>query len=157
MRVKDIMTSTVSCVRSSETLSAAAKLMWDSDCGALPVIDDDSRVLGMITDRDICMSAWSLDRAPSDLLVSQSMSRELFSCASSATLTSAENIMRAQQVRRLPVIDEQGRLAGIISLADIVRAADGGKNRDVDADEVSSTLASICQRRPVSAPPFISA
>jgi len=157
MRVKEVMTSNASCVRSSESLSAAAKLMWDCDCGAVPVIDEASRVVGMITDRDICMSCWSQDRAPSALQVAQSMSRALYTCTPEDTLASAEKLMRSRQVRRLPVIDEQGRLAGIISLADLVKHADGQATREVAAHELTSTLAGICQPRAVAAPPSINA
>jgi CBS domain-containing protein len=157
MRVKDIMTSNVAGVRASESLSAAAKLMWDCDCGPVPVLDDDSRVVGMITDRDICMSCWTQDRAPSAILVSQSMSSELFTCSPEDSLGDAEEIMRSRQVRRLPVVDDRGRLAGIISMADIVREAQreqGRRSREVVSEEVTATLASICQPRAVSAPPY---
>jgi CBS-domain-containing membrane protein len=155
MRVKDVMSSNVSGIRSSQSLSAAAKIMWDCDCGALPVIDEASRVLGMITDRDICMSCWTQDRPPSAILVSESMSRALFSCSAEDTLAATEEIMRSRQVRRLPVLDTQGRLAGIISLADLVREAQrerGGRRQDVVSEEVASTLASICQPRKRAAP-----
>jgi CBS domain-containing protein len=150
MKVKEVMTSNVSCVRSSEPLSAAAKLMWDCDCGAVPVIDEASRVIGMITDRDICMSCWSQDRGPSAIQVSESMSKEIYSCTPEDSLDSAENLMRSRQVRRLPVVDREGRLAGIISLADLAKRTRG-------RDEVTSTLASICKPRAVAAPPTINA
>jgi CBS domain-containing protein len=156
MRVKDIMTSNASCVQASESLSAAAKLMWDCDCGAVPVIDESSKVIGMITDRDICMSCWTQDRSPSALQVSQSMSRELYSCSPEDTLASAESTMRSKQVRRLPVTDGQGRLAGIISLADLVKHTSGAR-RDVVPEELAKTLAGICQTRGHAAPPIINA
>ena len=160
MRVKDIMTRNVSGVRASEPLSAAAKIMWDCDCGSVPVLDDASRVIGMITDRDICMSCWTRDRASSAIQIAHSMSSELFSCSPDDMVGDAEEIMRSRQVRRLPVVDELGRLAGIISLADIVREAQreqGRRSKEVVADEVASTLASICQPRSVTAPPYVSA
>jgi CBS domain-containing protein len=159
MRVKDVMTSNVASVRVTDSLSAAAKLMWDCDCGAIPVIDDGSRVIGMITDRDICMSCWSRDRGPGALQVSESMSRELYSCTPDDTLVNAEGIMRSRQVRRLPVTDSQGRLAGIVSLADLVKhtQSTGGRRKDVVPEEVTSTLAGICQPRGHAAPPTINA
>src|SRR5688572_27513387 len=159
MRVKDIMTSNVSCVRLTDSLSDAAKLMWDCDCGAIPVIDDSSKVVGVITDRDICMSCWTKDRAPSGLQVSESMSRQLFCCSPDDNLATAENTMRPKRVRRLPVTDGQGRLAGIISLADLVKHTDGsaGRRQEVVPEEVASTLAGICKSRGVKAPPTINA
>jgi CBS domain-containing protein len=133
--------------------------MWDCDCGAVPVVDESSQVIGMITDRDICMSCWSQDRAPTAIQVSQSMSRELFCCSPEDSLASAETTMRSKQVRRLPVTDREGRLAGIISLADLVRqGATNGQRREAAPDEVASTLAGICRRRGgVAAPPVINA
>ena len=160
MRVKDIMTSNVSCVRATDSLSSAAKLMWDCDCGAVPVVDESSQVIGMITDRDICMSCWSQDRAPTAIQVSQSMSRELFCCSPEDSLASAESTMRSKQVRRLPVTDGEGRLAGIISLADLVKQSrqGDGQRREAAPEEVTSTLAGICQRRgAAAAPPVINA
>jgi CBS domain-containing protein len=156
MRVKDVMTSSAAAIRAVEPLSAAARVMWDCDCGAIPVIDDASRVIGMITDRDICMSCWTRDRAPSAILVSDSMSKQLFTCSPEDTLAATEDIMRSRQVRRLPVVDAQGRLAGIISLADIVRQAQreqGHRTKEVVPDEVASTLASICQPRAAASVP----
>lgn len=158
MRVRDIMTREVSCIRSSEALSEAAKRMWDCDCGAIPVIDDASRVIGMITDRDICMSCWAEDRAPSAIPVTRAMSSTLHACLPGDSLARAEEIMRSNQVRRLPVVDEAGRVVGIISLADIVREAERDQKRqstEVMPDEVASTLASICERRPIAARPFL--
>ena len=157
MRVKDVMTSNVSCVRSSEPLSAAAKLMWDCDCGAIPVVDESSKVIGVITDRDICMSCWSQDRAPGAIQISESMSKELYCCTPEDSLADAEKLMRSKQVRRLPMTDKQGRLAGIVSLADLVKHAHGQSSREVGPDEVTSTLAGICQPRGVAAPPTINA
>ncbi|HEV8247141.1 MAG TPA: CBS domain-containing protein [Polyangiaceae bacterium] len=147
--VGDLMTRDVAHVRSNEPLSAAAKLMWDCDCGAVPVLEQTSdRVVGMITDRDICMSTWSRDAAPSAIPISSAMSNQLHYCSPSDDVTAAEALMRSQQIRRLPVLDSSGKLVGIISLADVVRRtpAAGVRARvgDITADEVASTLANIC-------------
>src|SRR5687768_2334487 len=118
MKVTDLMTRKVACVRADEPLSSAAKLMWDCDCGAVPVIDGSDRVVGMITDRDICMATWSRDQAPSGISVHQAMSEELHQCSPDASVATAEGLMRSKQIRRIPVVDENQRLAGILSLAD---------------------------------------
>jgi CBS-domain-containing membrane protein len=149
MRVADLMTKDVACCRANEPLSVAAKLMWDSDCGALPVLDDaGERVVGMITDRDICMCTWMRRSAPQDIPVNEAMSRTLHACSPGDSVASAEAVMRDNKIRRLPVLDAHGRLDGIISLADIVREAERERNRpqkEVGADEIAQTLATICQ------------
>jgi CBS domain-containing protein len=149
MNVADLMTRDVTCVRANEPLSIAAELMWSCDCGAVPVLDDQGeRVVGMITDRDICMATWTQDSAPSSVPIHRAMSRELFSCSPRDTLANAERVMQKHQVRRVPVIDDDGRLVGILSLADVARRADGApRTKDLDPDDVASTLATICAPR----------
>ncbi len=151
MKVRDLMTKNVASIRASEQLSAAAKLMWDCDCGALPVLDDMGvRTIGMLTDRDICMAAWMQDRPPSAIPVLHAMSQALVRCAPDDSISVAEDTMRSKQIRRLPVLDGDGRLVGIISLADIAREVERERRRgarEVAPDEVSTTLASICEPR----------
>jgi CBS domain-containing protein len=148
--VSELMTKKVAWVRASDSLSAAAKQMWDCDCGVVPVLEDGSeRVVGMITDRDICMATFLRDRSPSGIQVSDAMSRGLHACAPTDEIERAEDLMREKQVRRLPVVDTAGRLIGVLSLADIVRRTrpSNGKNKkpQIAADEVALTLANICE------------
>jgi CBS domain-containing protein len=149
MKVLDLMTKDVACVRDTDPLSTAAQLMWDCDCGAVPVIDSSEQVVGMITDRDICMATWSRNCPPSDIPVSAAMSRELFHCSPDSSVSAAENLMRSRQVRRIPVLDPNRRLAGILSLADIARRADSVGLRAAPSElqpmEIATTLANICQ------------
>jgi signal-transduction protein with cAMP-binding, CBS, and nucleotidyltransferase domain len=111
------------------------------------VLDDAGRVIAMITDRDICMAALMRDRAPSAIPVSEAMSRSLRSCQPDDAVATAEKTMRTYQIRRIPIVDKDGRLVGVLSLADIVRAAERKKGRapkDVAPAEVAGTLADIC-------------
>lgn len=148
MKVSEIMTKKAVSIGSQEPVSAAAKLMWDCDCGAVPVIEND-KVIGMITDRDICMSTFLNDRSPSGLRVAEAMSRQLYYCAPSDTVAFAEEIMRSKQIRRLPVLDDSRRLVGILSLADIARRGEistaKGSTNELGADQITLTLANICQ------------
>lgn len=148
MKVAELMTKNVVSIGSHEPASAAAKLMWDCDCGAIPVVEN-QRVVGMITDRDICMAAWMRDQPLSHVRASEVMSRALFYCSPSDTVGVAENLMRSKQIRRLPVVDDLRQLVGILSLADIVRGADGGAIRgtsnELDAQEIMLTLSRICR------------
>jgi CBS-domain-containing membrane protein len=146
MKVAGLMTKDVASCHTDESLSVAAERMWTHDCGVLPVLDGTGRVVGMVTDRDICMSAWMNGAPPQALAVSTAMSRAVHCCSPEDDLSSAEQCMRKHQVRRVPVIDQAGGLVGILSLADIVRAAarDSGRGRaEVAPQEVASTLAKI--------------
>jgi CBS domain-containing protein len=148
MKVRDLMTTGVASIDSDDSLSSAARMMWECDCGVIPVTRE-GRVLGVITDRDICMASWIRNQPLSELCVSDSMSRELFSCAPDDNVSVAERLMQSRQIRRLPVIDKEGHLVGILSLADIVRGTEraGRGVSDVSSNEVASTLATICQPR----------
>jgi CBS domain-containing protein len=147
MKIRDLMTKQVASVRASDSTAVAARLMWDCDCGAVPVLDEEGRAIAMITDRDICMAALMRDRAPSAIPVADAMSRDLQSCGPDDSVSSAEQLMRAHQIRRIPILDRDRRPLGLLSLADIVRATDRQKGRapsEVAAEEVAVTLADIC-------------
>ncbi len=157
MKVREVMTTNVACVRKDDSLSTAAQLMWDSDCGSIPVKEEGSeRVVGMITDRDICMATWSQDRPPSSIPVWEAMSSELYFSSPDETVSSAESLMRSRQVRRVPVLDDGQKLVGILSLADIAIAPQRkGTRRDTSEfapAEVAETLAGICQPRGTQQP-----
>ena len=162
MKTRDLMTKQVASVQATDSTAVAARLMWDCDCGAIPVLDDEGRAIAMITDRDICMAALMRDRAPSAIPVSDAMSRGLQCCGPDDSISSAEQLMRTHQVRRVPIIDRERRPVGLLSLADIVRATDRHKGRathEVAPEEVALTLADICaapahELNPPAPPPF---
>src|SRR4051812_2184127 len=101
MIVAELMTENPASVGLRQPLSEAARIMWECDCGALPVLDDEQQVRGMITDRDVCMATWFQHRAPQDIAVAGAMSERLYYCLPTDTLTTAEGLMRAKQVRRI--------------------------------------------------------
>jgi len=147
MKTRDLMTKQVASVRATDSTAVAARLMWDCDCGAIPVLDEEGRAIAMITDRDICMAALMRDRAPSAIPVSDAMSRDLQCCGPDDSVSSAEQLMRTHQVRRIPIVDRERHPLGLLSLADIVRATDrhkGRATREVAPAEVALTLADIC-------------
>ena len=146
--VSELMTKKVSYVRTDESLSAAAKKMWDGDCGAVPVIEaGGERVVGMITDRDICIATWSRNAAPSAISISEVMSSDpLYSAGPDDPISSVKDLMRNQQIRRLPVLDHERKLVGIVSLADIAAKAEriGAQSaEEVVTTAVAETLAGI--------------
>src|SRR5262249_23135759 len=128
----------------------AALLMWDCDCGAVPVIAGDSvgQPVGVITDRDICMCALFQGKPLRDLRVDQAMSRGILTCRSEDSIAQAEQAMREARIRRLPVVDSEGSLVGMLSLADIAREAareQASSSKDITDTEVNLTIAAICQ------------
>jgi CBS domain-containing protein len=153
MSVKDLMTEQPRTVGPYDKLDAAARRMWEGDCGALPVVNDEGVVISMITDRDICMATWSRNQRPEELRVRDAMSQRLVTCSPSEPLDAAEAAMRLHQVRRLPVVDEGKKLVGIISLADIALANERAARQDRarESDGLSTTLAIICEKTPIQA------
>jgi CBS domain-containing protein len=149
MLVERLMTRLVHACRADDTLAHAARLMWDSDCGCLPVCggNGSTNVVGIITDRDICMCGLFEGRPLSDLKVAIAMSRGVLMCRAGDEIENAERIMRDARVRRLPVIDDAGMLVGMLTLADLAREAArerGSPARDVTDGDVEDTLAAIC-------------
>jgi len=109
MKVGELMTADAKACGPSDTLNRAAQLMWENDCGAVPVVDQQLRVIGMVTDRDICMAAYTQGRPLAQSRVESAMSHGAYTCAPGDDIASAEKLMCERQVRRLPVIDEEGR------------------------------------------------
>jgi CBS domain-containing protein len=150
MRVDQVMTKQVKWCTSEDTLDRAAQLMWNSDCGCLPVCaaEGANRVIGVVTDRDICMSALFQGKALRELRVANAMARVLKACRPGDSLADAEKFMSEARIRRLPVVDDQGSLVGIIALADLAREAvrehAAGKS-DITESAVGDTLAAICE------------
>lgn len=122
-RVQDAMTRDVATCRASDTLNRAAQLMWEADCGAVPIVDDGNKLIGIITDRDICMAAYTRGLPLSELPVAGAMSTQLHSARPTDSLRSVMDTMTKCQVRRVPVVNEDGRIVGIVSLADVARLA----------------------------------
>ncbi|HWO25825.1 MAG TPA: CBS domain-containing protein [Kofleriaceae bacterium] len=127
-----------------DSLEHVVSLMWKHDIGCLPVTSPDGRLVGMITDRDVAMAAYLQGAPLRSITVSSVMSREVVTCRERDDVQEVERAMRQRQVRRVPVIDEVGKLLGMITINDIARAAHEGKLPSAD---VASTLAAISRPR----------
>lgn len=150
MKVSDIMTRRVRSVGPHHSLEAVMRIMWESDVGVVPVVNDDGQPIAMVTDRDVAVAAYTQGKPLGQIQVQVAMSRQLHTAHVSDTLGSAERTMRGQQVRRLPVVDESTRLVGIVSLADLARAHVSSPLARVAEHlltDVASTLAIITRRR----------
>jgi len=149
MRVEDVMTKAVASCRPNANLAAVTALMWEHNCGQLPVVSDDGKVTSVITDRDICMALGTRNRRACDLNVSEVIYRAAVLCHADDDLRSVLKIMAAEQVRRLPVIDRQGALVGILSLDDVTLQARHHGDTDrppVTFEDVMHTLRAIYHR-----------
>ena len=150
MTVDALMTRDAKSCRPEDGLDVPARIMWDNDCGCVPVVDHDYRVVGVITDRDICMATYTRGAPPKALRVSSAMSRSVHACRPEDTVVVAEKIMRMHQVRRLPVTTAGGRLVGIVSINDLAQEAvreHAPPTREVSPEGLAETLAAICEPR----------
>jgi CBS domain-containing protein len=146
MRVQDVMKHQVHTVQEDLSLNEALSVMWVEDVGALPVVTSDHRVVGMITDRDIAMTTYLRGELPAHVPVREVMSRRLWTCKAEDTLAQAEEVLQQHQIRRLPVVDEDGKLVGIVTLGDLAHAATQGP-WGATSGAVTRTLSAITTPR----------
>jgi CBS domain-containing protein len=133
MRVEELMTEKPEMLRLRDTAADAAARMRDGNIGFMPVVDDAEQVVGVLTDRDLTVRVLAEAR-PAQTPVEDVMTEEVISCRPDDDLDRAEELMRTNQKARLVVIDESGRAAGVISLADIARYEDSCRAGDVLGD-----------------------
>jgi CBS domain-containing protein len=144
--VSTLLTSTVYSCSPRDSLAHAARLLWENDCGALFVTDNSGALVGVITDRDICMASYTRGARLDAMLVESTMSSRVHSIQSHETLSQLAALMTYRQVRRVPVV-EHGRLVGVVSLADLAQSAQDSGNASW-ATLVCCTLANISKRLP---------
>ena len=121
-KVHEVMTDRPRCVTPETTVSEAAQLMKSDDIGSLPILDGE-RLAGVVTDRDIVIRAIAEGKDPRGMPVREVASRELVKVNADEDLSTALQLMASQQVRRLPVVDDDGRLVGILAQADVAVGA----------------------------------
>jgi len=150
MKIKTIMTREVATCYPEDPMYVPAHIMWDRDCGVVPVVDPyTGRLEGVVTDRDLCMAALLSDRPLSRMTVCQAMSRSAYSCSEDDDVRDVHAMMREHQIRRLPVLDENEHLVGLVTLNDL--AVEAFAKRGAAATkrqrDVAKTYAAICQHR----------
>ena len=126
MRAKDIMTASPCTCSPNDSVQDVARTMRDHDCGAIPITDK-GRLVGIVTDRDLTVRALAGGLDPG-ARVADVITREPSSCSVDADLTEVERVMSDQQVRRVPIVDADKRVVGIVSQADLARALVDGRN-----------------------------
>jgi CBS domain-containing protein len=121
MRIAELMTRDPDVCLPEDSLNRAAQILWERDCGCVPVVDAERRVVGMLTDRDICMAAYTQGKHLEEIGVGSVMSQGVVTCNVHDTPARVQVLMQNHRLRRLPVLDNGRRLIGIVSLADLAR------------------------------------
>ncbi len=147
MEILEIMSKPAVTCHANDSLEAAARLMWENDCGALPVLNDEGRVTGMITDRDICMAAYTQGKPLEAIALSSAMATTVHTSRPNEAIENAERLMQRMQIRRIPIVDSEKRPVGLLSLNDIARHAASSRKRNGMERAVTETLAAVCQPR----------
>lgn len=146
MKVEDLMSRSVRTCSPNDDLATAGSAMWEADCGIIPVVDPSRKVLGVITDRDICIALSTRCAAASQIHVANVMSGNVYACRPEDDIDTALAAMARRQVRRLVVVNAEGRLEGILSLNDVVLRAEKAHGRRANVptfDQVAETLKAI--------------
>jgi len=149
MKVKDVMMGTPHYCQLENNVGTATELMWKANCGFLPVQSADGKVIGVITDRDICIALGTRNCPAGKVSVGEVMSGQLHSCAPDDDIHAALQTMREAKIRRLPVMAKNGTLVGVLSMDDILFRAEPrspGKEPELSSDEVVRTFRSIARR-----------
>lgn len=123
MHVEELMSKPALKILDHDPLNLAAQLMSENDCGLLTVVDDQGHLVGLLTDRDVCMAAWKKDCVIGLIHVADAMSTDVFSVRADQETSDAERLMEEHHVRRVPVVDEYHRPIGVLSVSDIAREA----------------------------------
>lgn len=142
MKVKDIMTGEPRVCTPDTTVGGAAQLMWEGDCGILPVVDD-GELVGVVTDRDMYIALATRNERASHLRVGAVATRQVVTCNPEDNVQEALATMKEARVRRLPVVGFGSAVLGILSVNDILRVATTSKMRN----DVVDTLQAICTHR----------
>jgi CBS domain-containing protein len=145
MKISELMTRPVHTCRATDALDRAASLMWENDIGSVVVLDDTGRVIGMVTDRDACMAAYTCGVALRDIPVATAMAKHVVTCRPDDSDTAVAEIMAKHKIRRVPVVDQALQPVGVVSLNDLARTM--ARGREVPATSVAGTLAAISEHR----------
>jgi CBS domain-containing protein len=144
MKIREVMTKQATFCYPDTSLSQAAELMWKRKCGFLPVSGEGGNIIGVITDRDISIALGTRNRRPSEVLAKDVMSGRLFTCTADDSVACALTTMRIEGLRRLPVIDREGALVGVLSIDDLVlKARENAFSKDVSYTDVEETYKAI--------------
>jgi len=156
MRVRDIAVTKARPCDPGTNLAQAAWIMWENDCGVVPVVDAHNKVVGMLTDRDVCMAVATRRLQASDITAGEVITGRVYSCRPDEDIRVALRTMAEHGVRRLPVVNEAGQLTGILSVSDLILAARDAratKPGDLTWGDVMTAMGAICRPRAAAKEP----
>ena len=137
MKVKDCMCKNIVFVKPDCDAEECAKLMCENHIGCVPVCDQTNKIVGIVTDRDILLRTIGCGKEIKNTPVSEIMTCDVSCCTPESDVKDAENIMKTNQIRRIPVM-ENNKIVGILTLGDLA------KNKEIDTEDVGITLEDIC-------------
>ena len=142
MNVSDVMTKTPAYCSSDTNLGAAAEIMWNRNCGFLPIVGSQGELTGVVTDRDLCIAMATRNRLPGEITVKEVASGLTDSCKPSDDIRAALETMAEKKVRRLLVVNAAGKLEGILSADDVVLRTDAQArgNTGLSPDQLLQSL-----------------
>lgn len=146
MKVKDVMKSDVGFCLAEDNLMKAAEIMLRRDCGVVPIVDAENKVVGMLTDRDLCLAVVARNRKASTVKCKELISGKAIVCAGDDNLEDVLRKMRKHQIKRLAVIEKSGELVGILSITDVMLSI--RKDKDLKK-KVQTTIKAIFKPRPI--------
>jgi CBS-domain-containing membrane protein len=144
MKVSELMCSDVSSCGPRTNLAEAAEMLWKG-CGALTVVDEKKHVLGIVTDRDICIALGTRNRRASEIAVEEVMSKNVITCGADDDMKTVLGTMQARKVWRLPVVTADKTLRGVVSLSAVVRQSSA--TGELSHANVMAVMKRICERR----------
>lgn len=145
MKVNEVMTKSPAYCSADTNLGAAAEIMWKRNCGFLPVLSPQQSVVGVVTDRDLCIAMATRNRLPGQVMVQEVSSTATHSCRPDDDLQAALRMMADKGVRRLPVIDATGKLEGVLSVDDVILRADSQVPGALAPGDLVSALRKLCE------------
>lgn len=139
MKVKDCMCTDACICTPESSVCDCAKIMNDNHIGCIPVCNSEDKVVGIITDRDIVLRCVACGKDPQNTKLSEVMTcNDICCCNPEQDICDAENDMCKSQIRRIPVVDENNKIVGMLSLGDLA------KNQNVSKEEIGQTIENIC-------------
>ena|ERR1041385_3351171 len=145
MLVQDLMSHPAVTCHVNDTAGTAAHLMWEHDCGMIAVVRDDGQLAGVVTDRDLCMAAFTQGRPLDEILVNTAMAQHVVTATPDLKIVEAEQRMAERRIRRLPVIDADGKPIGVIAINDLAIESVQPDTRMINGpSQIGHTLAAIC-------------
>ncbi|HEX6277713.1 MAG TPA: CBS domain-containing protein [Polyangiaceae bacterium] len=145
MKVQELMNRVVRTCSEGDSLEQAARTMWECDVGCLVVTDAEQRPIGILTDRDVLMAAFRRGIALSEGRVQSAMTTNVRTVGPNCTLHELERLMQAARIRRVPVVDEGGRLIGIIGLGDLAQYSQWTANHLMGVHGLAKTLWAVTE------------